>query len=149
MMEAVKKRLAEIRERAEKATPGPWVHSYFGTQVLTGDNWNSVCRMHTCGNLPNCNNAHWEDGRGPKGEDSNAHFIAASRTDIPALLDLVEALLEKVQRDIKRCRSHRSWDVELWDAENQGNSRAAHDQACNECREALAAIARFGGEDAK
>ena len=70
--------LAEIRARAEAATEGPWsVHrsERTGTYVTRPDllgiarEWSLV----------------WQDG--------DAEFIAASRTDLPALLAAVEAVM--------------------------------------------------------
>lgn len=60
-----------------KFTPGPWVASKFGFQVLTGDSWSTVCTLK--------DGARWEDGRPnyePEYEwqlqEVNAHLIAAA-----------------------------------------------------------------------
>ena len=73
--------LAAIRERAEKATPGPWFGE--GAEVFTrGDasfNW-----------IPTIYH-----GRSPeqcRQQEQDAAFIAHARTDIPALLAQVERL---------------------------------------------------------
>jgi hypothetical protein len=100
--------LDAVEKRAEAATPGPWLPAVFGSQVLTGDDWNSICRMHASGNSRDCSDARWEDGRGPKDRKSNAYFIAAARTDIPLLLRLVRVLLEA--RSAGRDGSDQEWE---------------------------------------
>lgn len=72
----------EIQSRKAAAEAGPWVHSVFGTQVLTGDSWDTVCALrghHELGMAP----AAWEDGRTAESDEANAAFIAAARSDIP------------------------------------------------------------------
>jgi len=110
-IEAVRKRLAEIRERAEKATPGEW--------RLSGCDWIWSRPGSVEIGIMNCTT--------PSSESKcleNGQFIAASRTDVPALLALVEALL----------------------AEREAAFRGPHDaywQALSSCD---AALARFAGE---
>lgn len=65
-----------------KHTPGPWLSSKFGFQVLTGDSWNTICTLK--------GGAEWEDGRGKyepeyewQNQEANARLIAAA----PALLE--------------------------------------------------------------
>lgn len=60
-----------------KFTPGPWIPSKFGFQVLTGDSWNTVCSLKGA--------AQWEDGRGKyeqeyewQQQEANANLIAAA-----------------------------------------------------------------------
>lgn len=82
-------RLAEIRARAEKATPGPWKwanHDCAGglTEWIEGPDGKCVPGIA----LFDC--FYFE----PQG--SNAAFIAHARTDIPALLSAVEALQAEV-----------------------------------------------------
>jgi len=86
--------LKAIRERCEAATPGPWLPSIHGFQILTGDSWNTICvfwersssgaKFH---HLP-----RWEDGRAASREGANCDFIAHAITDVPALLAEVERL---------------------------------------------------------
>ena len=47
---------AGVGENLPRFTPGPWVPSRFGFQVLTGDSWSTVCTLK--------GDACWEDGRG-------------------------------------------------------------------------------------
>lgn len=71
--------LDAIRARCEAATPGPWnvkEERFFTSNVIVASE-NDVCL-------------------GPSGPD--AEFIAASRTDIPALLDALGAAYKEVER---------------------------------------------------
>jgi hypothetical protein len=43
--------LEKWEEMCSKSTPGPWISSVYGSQVLTGDSWNTVCGVrgkHNC-----------------------------------------------------------------------------------------------------
>ncbi len=76
---------AEIRARADAATKGPW--------TLERDN----CGLYAC--EPDI----WRESRdyddyGTHPNDSDAAFIAASRADIPRLLDDVDELEKEVER---------------------------------------------------
>lgn len=75
--------LKEIRARADKATAGPWVFckdsaSKFWCWIiaLTPYPWNAICQH--------------------KSSDADAEFIAHARTDIPALLEEVDRLRQKI-----------------------------------------------------
>jgi hypothetical protein len=79
-------RLQEIRERAEKATPGPWKAEFGGVYPPE-----SAARLES-------------DLAGmaflwplPGGKEEDAEFIAASREDIPYLLQLVTEQQMKIQ----------------------------------------------------
>jgi hypothetical protein len=75
--------VSEIRERAGKATPGPWrvntnneveaKHPWLGTVT--------VCRVT------------WDVG--------DSELIAACRTDVPFLCDIIDGLLEELERSAK------------------------------------------------
>lgn len=70
----------QIRERAEKATPGPWERGYgsrYGDVLAWRDGGVGQYALATT-------NAHVKE--------DNAAFIAHARTDIPALLAEVDAL---------------------------------------------------------
>jgi hypothetical protein len=91
------KQLEEIRERAEKATKGPW---YF---TVLGD-----CAQLSPVEKPKriIGDLSIHDGRGNQyknhisGEEgfANTAFIAHSRTDVPALLAEVERLRERNEK---------------------------------------------------
>ncbi|MCL2182363.1 MAG: hypothetical protein FWB85_02695 [Chitinispirillia bacterium] len=78
-----KEKLTEIRERAEKATPGPWGNGLLANGVYTMRG-NEICSFD-----------------GERNKQSNSHFVANARTDIPALLEhiagqdyILEAILD-------------------------------------------------------
>ena len=77
--------IKEIKERAEKATPGPWWWSrqfltYYGVETfsLIGDGGFGVLSCDGEANSPQ--RCHADD----------APFISHSRADIPALVDWIE-----------------------------------------------------------
>ncbi len=82
--------LSAIRKRAEQATPGPWEAKYHHLwRVVTPDNdvaYDCDVDVYSATN---------PDGTIMRQAD-NAEFIAASRTDVPALCDEVEALRTQV-----------------------------------------------------
>lgn len=81
------KELKEIKERAKKATPGPWVwrvpgylcNKYIDALILDS---NCTCK---------CDSGVWSSGV----EDSD--FIAHARTDIPKLIEALEEANEKLR----------------------------------------------------
>ena len=72
--------LAEIRERANNATPGPWEAD---RPQVWGPNGESVAFVssHDPG-----------EGSGQPEWDANTVFIAHAREDVPALLDALQAV---------------------------------------------------------
>lgn len=84
-------RLAEIRARVENATPGPW--EWDGE---SGEDWpqgdNSLIARQGTEEAVIC--AWGYDAYGITVDEADAEFIAASRTDLPALLAAVEAVRE-------------------------------------------------------
>src|SRR3990170_2066315 len=86
------KRLSEIRQRVEAASPGPWVydtHMYYEIHKQADDPDNVIWIAEL-----NFNN-----------EAVNGPFIANARQDIPDLLDALDAEREradKLQAEIKR-----------------------------------------------
>lgn len=74
-------RLAEIRKRADAASPGPW------TWILDG----SISEIW---DADDCVVADTDGHRSP---DDDADFIAHAREDIPALLDEVERLTRAIE----------------------------------------------------
>lgn len=89
-MTPTQKRLAEIRERVDKATPGPWYDSRTNKSIqVTKDspafkrgNF-SICRYPTRTNDSLLTHDEW---------GANAEMLAASRTDIPFLLGEIDRL---------------------------------------------------------
>lgn len=77
--------LAEIRAREQAATEGPW--RALGTGVANGDHW-YVCNEGEALAYIAANDGENEEQREP-----DAQFIAHSRTDMPRLLDALEAVL--------------------------------------------------------
>lgn len=115
--------LAEIRARAEAATPGPWCTDdweiYTGTEYLP---WSSLWIGETC----RADDCH--------GSRDDAAFIAAARTDVPALLAEVERLRaalgtatdEVAERDAEIGR----WSARVAELEAQA---AEEPQVCADC----------------
>lgn len=83
------KRLAEIRARANAATPGPWSRNYQGKFMAPDPLWpgepDMVTGVITASTYP-----------GQEGmifaSDEDAAFVVAARTDVPALLAHLDAL---------------------------------------------------------
>ncbi|RNC62776.1 MAG: hypothetical protein AWM53_01995 [Candidatus Dichloromethanomonas elyunquensis] len=86
-----KQELQDIRERCEKATPGPWKWIINGNTVqshaITTDTGKCGIQEKICASIS------------PK--TKNANFIAHARTDIPALLTEIDRLT--AERDNKGC----------------------------------------------
>lgn len=78
--------IAQARERAEKATPGPWVFSDSSDPRGRKGEFRSAS-PHNGFMLV-----------GPWINDADAEFIAAARTDVPALCDALEAAHAEVER---------------------------------------------------
>ena len=78
------KQLQKIKDRAQKATPGPWI----------------CTQLNLCSVNPPLNLIHAHDKLGWSGEyefrnEEDAKFIALAREDVPALVAEVERLLEE------------------------------------------------------
>jgi len=85
--------LLAIRKRADAATPGPWTTRY-GQRQLT------VERESGKG-LPLAICADWDLAPGyTPSPHSDAEFMAAARSDIPALLDEVERLRKQLDQTL-------------------------------------------------
>ena len=82
-------RLAEIKARADAATPGPWERNNLAgrpeREVFAGDEL-----------IGDFGVGGWEDDEGADRVEINAEFIAHARQDIPDLLAEVERLREHV-----------------------------------------------------
>lgn len=128
--------LTTIRERAEKATKGPWLVDNLGSGVVSEHAvsywWNGesdeICSLSDGGEYIENTNA-----------GNDAAFIAHAREDIPRLL-----------AEIERLRNAISWGVSCGDCTNQ----LAEDWeiingrfVCNECRELYIPFKHDGGDD--
>ena len=142
-------RLAEMRQRAEAATPGPWVHTHADADADSplGDipemNWVASA---DAGDTPNGDVQFLIDCYGGS---ANADFIAASRQDVPYLLDLVDSLsaerdaladrVDALRDDLGRTvRSRDEWEGNYIDsaAERDEYRRALRYLVGNEWEEA-------------
>jgi len=96
------KELNEIRERANRATPGPWITDYpFGVSTSASRYDSNFPESRHDGNLwylgicslswrsPSRACPYWQQ------EMDDMEFIASARTDIVALLDEVERLRDE------------------------------------------------------
>ena len=82
-----------IRARAEKATPGPWHDNAFHGIVTSGGDWNTSDSVSVADIIRR------DDGT----------FIAAARTDVPALCDEVEecrARIAHLEEELNRKNGH-------------------------------------------
>jgi hypothetical protein len=79
----MKNLIKEAREMCEKATPGPWMRSKFGLNILTHDSEISTATQKYTGD-----SACVADQMVIL--DANAAFIARSRTLVPELCDALE-----------------------------------------------------------
>ena len=72
--------LKAIRERAEKATKGPWTHPPYEEEIVAPGEMPVIRAGQVRGESFLC------------AEDADLDFIAAARTDIPALLYEIDRL---------------------------------------------------------
>ena len=89
--------LERLMKLSEKATPGPWIPSKFGSQVLTGDSWSTICELK--------GPAEWEDRRGAyeqeyewQRQEANAKLIVLSREALPDLILALTFALNDLER---------------------------------------------------
>src|SRR5690606_31580283 len=94
-------RLAEIQERAWSATAGPWVAGHRASL-----DWLSQSRfVDNDGHEPGSNvgpadaaDPLWGSLWPSRNATADAEFIASARTDLPALVNAVESVLDYVDR---------------------------------------------------
>ena len=79
--------LQAIRERAERATGGPWHVNELA--FVSDSHYMNVCRINETVCFYSDGKSH---SNGRESWRSNATFIAAARQDIPDLLDCIEEL---------------------------------------------------------
>jgi hypothetical protein len=80
--------LAEMRERTEKATPGPWKPDEMAMFVFAANM--KICDIRGWGHLTGF--LKLDDESAIAMQEANAEVIAHARTDIPRLLDLIDAI---------------------------------------------------------
>ena len=89
--------IKEIKERTEKATPGPW-HACHDGKCSCGQIWSKSVDIPVL----NVVRGEWGDPGLPYGNipieqaTNNAIFVANARTDITTLLDYIETLEAKI-----------------------------------------------------
>lgn len=89
MTATANERLADIKARAEAATEGPWGWEATAP-AMSGEHWNMRIK-----GKPGIRFVVAEYQHGP----DNAEFITHARTDVPALVAALEAVLELHQPD--------------------------------------------------
>jgi hypothetical protein len=93
------KRLHEIRERASKATPGPWRYDSYNSIVEVGkrDKAKIIATIldHPQDDGPFTSEQAEERGAWYRESTRNADFIANSRADVEWLVSLVGRLMEQ------------------------------------------------------
>jgi hypothetical protein len=123
-------RLDEIRERCEAATKGPWEavnKSVRLAGVVCKFSWGNEAPDGYNGGICNCLGASYGAKKNdPVNEQArgNAAFIAASRTDVPDLLNEVERL--QADRDAWRRRA---------EAAEKRCATIAALPSCNDCKD--------------
>ncbi|MCL2563582.1 MAG: hypothetical protein FWE08_06065 [Oscillospiraceae bacterium] len=88
-------KLNEIRERCEAATPGPWMGDDNGCYVF-GPEQMMICQIRGWGHLTG-GRQRLSDDEAIAIQEANEKFIAHARQDIPALVGVVEELLEALK----------------------------------------------------
>jgi hypothetical protein len=82
--------LRSIRERADRATPGPW--------CVAGSPRDFVIAKHGGAERCSDNPVVWADDDCLSGNPVDAEFIAHARADVPRLADEVDRLRQVVRR---------------------------------------------------
>lgn len=96
--------IAEVRARAEKATPGPW------TRVPQTQGGDMIAREYETGNQMNPKGLRMiafmmARGNSLKEDEANATLIAHARTDIPRLLSEIDRLAHRAEGDVVGVRA--------------------------------------------
>lgn len=138
--------VAAIRARADAATPGPWSRSRNWSVIGPSHDWDKTWPDGTIAGQK----AH--DQRicyvaGP-GEANNARedgdFIAAARTDVPALCDELESTRER----LAEAEREKDWALSVRDSATEERDKwVAHSQRNHDLfRDAMAGIKRLEAE---
>ena len=90
--------LANLRRLADQATTGPW---RYASEKEAGDNW-LICFgtgrdncSHYVSHFVTTDHVHAEDLQGDASTD--AEFVVAARTGVPALLDALAAMTKRAE----------------------------------------------------
>lgn len=119
------KQLAEIKARAEKATPGPWEYT---------DNGFDGCISSKDGDFL----IGGEPCEGRIEHDANTEFICHARTDIPALISEVEQMTKQFEEwRTTYIRMKEQWKHDCDLLVQAGNDNAAKDQQIATLEKAL------------
>ena len=103
------KYLDQIEARAEAATPGPWTTNGAGE---VSQHWSCPQPWKTVVGTEVACMAYCYGGSAKGVErDEDAEFIAAARTDVPALVDALRAVLE--------LHAERSWGCAVCEEQDQ------------------------------
>ena len=96
-------RLREIKERCERATPGPWIVSPNRHKAKDGSQWGIIeARIRTVtGGIVAHTICTWDGDNGR----ANAEFAAHAREDVPVLVAEVEQL-HRFAKEIRRTARH-------------------------------------------
>lgn len=114
------KMLQEIEQRANAATPGPWVHD-------PANNGADIISHGIRGGMPV--GRTWNGYQIDRNASANADFIAHARTDIPALLSAYrasQAALEERKAEVERLYGKIDAERARTDAEKLRASRLGH-----------------------
>lgn len=112
--------LASIRARAEAASPGPWRHvgHYNAMAEITGMGGQSI----EAGGCVACEIEGQKAAPDQAQDQANARFIAAARTDVPALCDEVEEQI-RLRRLAEACARRARSDAEQAERERDEAKR--------------------------
>jgi hypothetical protein len=114
MIDDIRKLLAEIKDREAAATPGPWECKRSGGFTAATCGPGTGYRIAA----PSLNDEEFMRGMfiGPDGKDEggrNQAFIAAARTDIPRLVQIVEDQIDAIDELEQRLRIERKTSDKL------------------------------------
>ncbi len=90
-MSLAPEQIDEIEKRAEAATPGPWVLDPRGGGLIRGG---ALVHKARGSGQPQLFLAMAHEDEAAEGQQKNAAFVAAARTDIPALIADLRAARE-------------------------------------------------------
>jgi len=119
--------LAAMKERAEAATSGPWITEERHGTSITDEAWAGV-RIISVPDGETVAFAYLPDLLEPDEAEENCIFIAAARSDMPALLAVAEAALKAAGE----------WERQAEDLAGQGCTISPHER--RECASTLRSV---------